>query len=118
MLQKIALVVLVSFMMVSGQALLSVYTRSLHTPLRFPDAILNSLRSALFYCLILVYTIGLVGYAYLLRHFPLAEINITLMVIMISMTLAYTYLLGQPMTAIQWVGAVLATAGLIALQSR
>ncbi len=118
MLQKTALVILVGFMMVSGQALLSVYTRALHIPLRFPDAIIDTLRSPYFYCLFVFYTVGLVGYAYLLRHFPLAEINITLMVTMISMTLGYTWLLGQPMTATQWIGAVLATAGLIALQSR
>ena len=118
MLQKAALVLLVSFLMVSGQAALSIYSRSLSMPIRFPQVLIETLESIFFYCLAVSYSAGLLGYAYLLRQYPLAEINITLMVVMISMTLAYTYWLGQPMTGTQWLGAVVAAAGLIALQSR
>ena len=88
------------------------------TPLRFPAAIIDSLKSISFYFLVLLYSAGLAGYAYLLRHYPLAEINITLMVTMIALTLGYSHWLGQSITATQWLGAALATAGLIALQTR
>jgi drug/metabolite transporter (DMT)-like permease len=118
MLLKFSVIVSVSFLMVTGQALLSVYARSIEFPLRFPGVIVDSLRSITFYCLVISYSAGLAGYAYLLRYYPLAEINITLMVTMIALTLAYSHWLGQAITTTQWLGAALATAGLIALQSR
>jgi drug/metabolite transporter (DMT)-like permease len=118
MIEKALLVIFVSFMMVTGQALLSIYTRSLRVPLSYPDTLIDTLRSAAFYGLIACYTVGLLGYAYLLRYYPLAEINLTLMVAMIAITLGYTYWLGQSMTGVQWIGAILATTGIIALQSR
>jgi len=117
MLLKLTLVLLVSFLMVTGQALLSLYARALEFPLQFSDVIVHSLRSRQFYCLVVSYSAGLIGYAYLLRHYSLAEINITLMVTMIALTLGYSHWLGQAITITQWFGAALATAGLMALQS-
>src|SRR4051812_26900730 len=118
MLAKAVLVMVVSFLMVSGQALLSIYMRALRLPLSYPGTLSETLRSAAFYGLILSYAVGLLGYAYLLRYYPLADINLTLMVAMIAITLGYTYWLGQPMTGVQWIGAILAATGIIALQSR
>ena len=115
---KIILLLLVSGAIVSGQALLSIYVRNLRLPFNLGEALVYTATSGPFYAFMLFYGAGILGYLVLLRTYTLAEINLSLMVIIIAMTLGYGYVLGQSLTTLQWIGAVLATIGLVAMNSR
>jgi drug/metabolite transporter (DMT)-like permease len=114
---RTVLLLLVSACVVSGQALLSVLSRRLEWPLAL-DNIRALAVTPVFYGCILVYLVGFVLYASLLRFSPLAQVNLTLIALVIFATFAYTYLLGQTLTPLQWLGAVLTGIGILALNYR
>lgn len=115
---KLVLIFVSSGSVVTGQALLSLISRKLYWPIAWPELARLIIQNPLSYACVLSYAVGVIAYATLLKYFPLAQINITLMVVMITITLGYTHMLGQTLTGTQWIGAVLAAIGLIALNSR
>ena len=115
---KVLALLITSGCIVSAQALLAIIARRVEWPLTLSGLLGHSLLSPIFYVCAASYAIGIAAYVLLLRFFPLAQVNISLMVLMIAMTLGYTYYLGQHLNNLQWAGAVIAAVGLIALNSR
>jgi hypothetical protein len=115
---KVLTLLITSGSIVIGQALLAVIARRLEWPLTSAGLFRQILLNPLFYLCGLIYIVAIIAYVILLRFLPLAQVNISLMVVMIAMTLGYTFYLGQDLTGLQWAGAVVATVGLIALNAR
>lgn len=114
---KLLVIFVVSACVVTGQALLTLVARRLAWPATVANVLESTVLSGLFYACVTVYLLGLVSYAVLLRFFPFAQVNVTLTVFIIGLTMAYTYALGQHLSAMQWAGAALCTVGVIALNS-
>lgn len=115
---KAFLIGLNAFCIVSGQALMGVMARSLTQPIAPARTLKELLLHPASYGFVACYLASTVVYLALLRRFPLAEVTLSILVVMILMTAFYTYWLGDQMSARQWAGVVVILIGVVLLQGR
>jgi drug/metabolite transporter (DMT)-like permease len=117
---SITITIITGLCIVTGQALMSVFSR------RFPDlsdgnygiALSYTFLSTAFYGFLAAYIIGAALYMILLRYAPLGQVTVTLLGTMLILTAVYTIWLGQSLSSVQWFGYVLVASGVILLQIR
>lgn len=114
---KVFLIVLNGFCIVTGQALMGVMARSLTQPIEPGRALRELVLHPASYGFVGCYVASTIVYLALLRSFPLAEVTLSILVVMILMTAVYTYWLGDQMSARQWAGVAVLLIGVILLQS-
>ena len=112
---KILLYIMTSFCVATAQVFLSLYAKGLSSPFSFPRWIVYSLSNHFFYGGLLLYGISFVMFILLLRLFPIAQVTLTILTLVIAITFIYNYMYGQALSPIQYLGALMATGGLIAL---
>ena len=115
---KAFLIVLNACCIVTGQALMGVMARSLTQPLEPVRAMRELIAHPASYGFVGCYLASTFVYLTLLRSFPLAEVTLSILVVMILMTGFYTYWLGDQMSVRQWVGVIVILIGVILLQGR
>lgn len=109
---KLGAMLVSTLLIASGQALLSLYVRGVPVPVRVGELLRYTLTTGSFYGFVVVYGAGVVLYGLLLRLYPLAEVTVTLMVMLVVANLAYSFVLGQPLTPVQVAGVVAIMGGL------
>ncbi|MFM9939179.1 MAG: hypothetical protein ACKVP7_06760 [Hyphomicrobiaceae bacterium] len=115
---KFALIVLNAFCIVSGQALMGVMSRALTQPIEPWRAVRELAQHPASYGFLACYALSTLVYMALLRSYALAEVTLSILVVIIVMTALYTYWLGDQMSARQWAGVVVILLGVILLQGR
>jgi len=112
---KILFYIVTSFCVATGQCLLSLYAKGIPSPFGISRWFYYSLSNHFLYGGVALYGVSFVMFIILLRMFPLAQISITLIAILMIMICFYNYMFGQELNLIQYMGAFLAVTGLIAL---
>lgn len=115
---KAFLIVLNAFCIVTGQAFMGMMARALPPTFEPIKAISELIAHPATYGFIGCYLASTLAYLTLLRSFPLAEVTLSILVVMILMTGFYTYWLGDQMSVRQWVGVIVILIGVILLQGR
>lgn len=114
-LKDILPIVVVGFFVVGGQALLTIFSRGISTPIVFRQLVTYALTSPALYGAVVVYGIGLTMYIWMLRRASLSAMNLTIMVTIVCCTLLYDHFLGNDLAPRQYVGAMVVVIGLMLL---
>lgn len=112
---KISLYISTSICIAAGQGLLSVYARGIKFPFHFIEWLKYSLLNYFLYGAAFFYIIGLTTFIILLHFFSVAQVAITITGLLIIMVFILNRILGQDLTALQYVGVLLAFSGLLML---
>jgi len=99
-----------------GQACMSIFARGIPHNASAPSVIVYSLTSLPFYGFIVLYGIATVAMVYLMRSHPLAQVSISVLGVTFLANVGFTFLLRQPLSAMQLIGIAVVFAGIVLLQ--
>jgi drug/metabolite transporter (DMT)-like permease len=112
---KAALIAVASAGIVLGQACMTVYIRQFPFPFDVRKAVSYSCTSWSFFAIFVAYGLAFVTNIILLRFFPLAQVMLSILAITVPAGIGISYILGQPLTRVQVMGAVFILAGFLLL---
>jgi drug/metabolite transporter (DMT)-like permease len=115
---KLTLIVLNACCIVTGQVMLALLARSVTTPITAARIARELVLHPATYGFIGCYSVSTIAYMALLKRYPLAEVTLSTLVLMILMTGLQTYWLGDQMTPLQWIGVAVILVGVIMLQGQ
>jgi hypothetical protein len=102
---------------VAGQFLLASFSRSLGAPWSIPSLAAQAATSAYFWGAAIIYASGVGVYIVLLHKYPVVQVNLSLTILIVVLNIAVGSMIGQGLSLAQWIGALLAGAGIVLLHA-
>lgn len=112
---KILFYIITSFCLATAQCLFSLYAKGIPSPFSVSQWFAYSISNHHLYGGILLYGISFVLFIFLLRIIPVAQVVLTTVTIVTIIVFIYNYMYGEELSLVQYLGAFMATGGLIAL---
>lgn len=115
LLERILFYTITSFCLATAQCLFSLYAKGIPSPFSVSHWFAYSISNYYLYGGILLYGVSFVLFIFLLRIIPVAQVVLTTVTIVMIIIFIYNYLYGEELSLVQYLGAFMATGGLIAL---